>query len=60
MNIILSPYITFNIIFITRVTAGDTIQLLSWNSADDNIRLSYNILDFLTVLSQQPVVGTTG
>jgi len=57
MNIILSLYIIFNIIFITtKVMAGDTIQLLSWKSVDDNIRLSYNILDFLTILLQWPVV----
>jgi len=51
MNTILSLYITFNIIFIiTKVMAGDTIQLLYWKSADNNMRLSYNILDFLTIL----------
>ena len=57
MNIILSLYITFNIIFIiTKVMTGDIIQLLSWKSVHDNIRLSYNILDFLTILLQQPVI----
>jgi len=51
MNTILSLYITFNIIFIiTKVMAGDTIQLLYWKSVDNNMRLSYNILDFLTIL----------
>lgn len=57
MHVILSLYISFNIIFIiTKVMAGDTFQLLSWQSDENNIRLSCNILDFLTFLLQQPVL----